>query len=159
MPASRFLLIFSLAASVTFGQYCDKIDQRDADAILGGPAMPLGMGALGCSYSVRGKGARLTLTLSDEGANIKKIFDGLKQKTRASGWLAGDEPSLGNGAFGEWVKPGGKSPTGKCGFIAMKGSKLIQFYISDSGGKGDVSSRRETLDKLRIIAKRVIDRI
>ena len=156
MPAYRLLLIFALSASASFAQYCDKIDQRDADAILGGPATPLGLGALGCSYSVRGKSARLTLTLSDEGASIGKHFDGLRKETRSSGWLTGDEPTLGNGGFGEWIKPGSKSPSGKCGFVVMKGSKLILFYISDTG---ILASRRETLDKLRPIAKRVIDRI
>jgi len=38
----------------------------------------------------------------------------------------------------------------------VKGSKLILFYISDTGA---LASRRETLDKLRPIAKKVIDRI
>ena len=155
----RLLLIFSLVALRAFAQFCEKIDQRDADAILGGPAVPLGMGTIGCSYSVRGKGVRLTLTLSDEGASTRTLFDGLKQKTKSSGWLMADEPGLGNAAYGELVKYSGADSGGKCGFVVIKGSKLIQFYVSDSGGKSSLAGRRETLDKLRPIAKRVIDRI
>ena len=70
-----------------------------------------------------------------------------------------DEPGLGNAAYGELVKYSGADSGGKCGFVVIKGSKLIQFYVSDSGGKSSLAGRRETLDKLRPIAKRVIDRI
>lgn len=156
MIACRLLLLFTLAASASFAQFCDKFDQRDADGILGGPATPLGMGALGCSYSVRGKSARLTMTLSNQHATIQSDFDGLKKKTKASGWFTADEPGMGNAAFGEWIKPGPRNPSGKVGFVVMKGSVLILFYISDTG---TLASKRETLEKLRPIAKRVIDRI
>ncbi len=156
MILSRLLLVFTLAASATFAQYCDKFDQRQVDSILGGPATPLGMGALGCSYSVRGKSARLTMTISNQNATIQKDFSGLKQKTRASGWLTGDEPTLGNSGFGEWIKPGPKVPSGKIGFVITKGSWLILFYITDTG---TLASKKETMDKLRPIAKYVVDRI
>ena len=155
MTACRFLFVFCIAGTLGFGQFCDKIDQRDADAILGGSATPLGMGALGCSYSVRGKGARLTLTLSDEGANAKKSFDLLKRNTKSSGWFVSEELTLGVTAFSEWIKPSGPT-SAKAGFLVMKGSKLIQVYVTDSSG---TVARRETLDKLRPIARRVIDRI
>lgn len=155
MIASRLLLFFTVAAFTASAQYCDKIDQRDADMILGGQATPLGMGVIGCSYSVRGKGARLTLTLSDEGANAKKNFDLLKKNAKNPGWYVNDELTLGLTAFSEWIKASGPNAA-KVGFIVMKGSKLIQFYITDSTG---TVGRRETLDKLRPIAKRVIDRI
>ena len=155
MTVRRLLLIFSLAGSAALAQYCDKIDQRDADAILGGSAMPLSVGAHGCSYSVRGKGVRLTLMLSDEGATTKAKLDDRKKATKRSGWFIGEEAGLGGSAYSELIR----GTTGKCGFVVMKGSKLIEFYVSDSGGKSDLAGRRETLDKLRPIAKRVIDRI
>ena len=147
--------VFTLAASVGFAQYCDKIDQRDADAILGGPATPLGLGNLGCSYAVRGKTARLTLTLSDEGAGARKKFEEIRRTTKKSGWFVADELSLGTTAFSEWIRPGGAT-SGKAGFIVMKGSKMIQFYITDSG---TLASTRQAVDKLRPVVKRVIDRI
>ncbi|HEY3739296.1 MAG TPA: hypothetical protein VGL53_05605 [Bryobacteraceae bacterium] len=160
MTASRFVLLLFLAASAAFAQFCDKIEQRDADSILGGAAMPMSLGSLGCSYSVRSKGVRLTLTMSDEGPGARKIYDGLKQKTRASGWLASDEPFMATtAAYGELIKSTPASPAGKCGFVVLKGSRLIQIYVSDSGGKTDLASRRETLDRLRPIAKRVVDQI
>jgi len=84
------------------------------------------MGALGCRYSVRGKGARLTLTLSDEGANINKIFTTFKQKTKNSGWLTGDEPVLGGPPTAS-DKPSAQTQW-QIRFVVMKGSKLIQFY-------------------------------
>ena len=153
------LTLTALAAPGAFAQFCDTIDQRDADAMLGGRAIPLSVGALGCSYSVREKGVRLTLTLSDEGANAKNVFDRLRQTTKSAGWLTSDEPGIGNAAYGELIKRSGPSSAGKCGFVVLKGSKLIQFYVSDSAGRADIAGRRETLDKLRPIAKRVIDRL
>ena len=161
MTARRILLTLTLTAfgvSGAFAQFCEKIDRRDADAILGGPAVPLSVGALGCSYSVREKGVRLTLTLSDEGGNAKAVFERLKQATRNAGWLVGDESGLGNAAYGQLIRRSSQV-AGKCGFVVMKGSKLIQFYVSDSAPKADLAGRKETLDKLRPIAKRVIDRI
>ena len=155
MTVRSFLLLFTLATSACFAQYCDKIDQRDADLVLGGQATPLGMGVLGCSYSVRGKAARLTLTLSDEGANAKKSFETSRRAAKTSGWFVNDELMLGVTAFSEWIKPSGPAAA-KVGFIVMKGSKLIQFYVTDSSG---VVGRKETLEKLRPIARRVIDRI
>ena len=92
--------------------------------------------------------------MSDEGPGARKVYDGLKQKTRASGWLASEEPAMATAAYGEWIKSGPKTPAGKCGFVVLKGSRLIQIYVSDSGGKADLASRRETLDRLRPIAKR-----
>ena len=146
-------------ASGAFAQLCDKIDTRDADAILGGAALPLSVGALGCSYSVREKGVRLTLTLSDEGANSRKIFETLKQKTKAAGWLVGDEAGLGNVAFGELIKRTAQTSAGKCGFVILKGNKLIQIYISDSAGRVDLAGRRDTLDRLRPIARKAVERL
>ena len=151
----RLLLVLALAASASFAQYCDKIDPRDADQILGGQSMPLGLGPNGCSYSVRGKGARLTLTLSDESANAAQDFAILHHKAKSGGWLVADEQTLGLTAFSQWIKASGPN-SAKCGFIVKKGSKIIQFYITDSTG---TVARRDTVDKLRPIAKRVIDRI
>ena len=149
-----------MAASGGFAQLCDKIDAKDASAILGGSAVPLSVGALGCSYSVREKGVRLTLTLSDEGSNANKIFTSLRQKTKAAGWLMGDElMTIGFPAYGELIKRSATNPSGKCGFVVLKGSKLIQVYISDSGGMADLAGRKDTLDKLRPIAKKAVDRI
>lgn len=160
MSASRFVLpLFLIAAVAASAQFCDMIEQRDADAILGGVAAPMSLGSLGCSYSVRSKGVRLTLTMSDEGPGARKVYDGLRQTTRASGWFAGDEPTMATAAYGELIKSTPKSPAGKCGFVILKGSRLIQIYVSDSGGKIDLASRRETLDRLRPIARRVIDHI
>jgi hypothetical protein len=162
MTARRVLLTVCLAAITAcgvFAQFCEKIDARDADAILGGAAVPLSVGSLGCSYSVREKGVRLTLTLSDEGPNARKLFDSLKQKTKAAGWLVSDEPGIGNAAYSELIKRTPQNPAGKCGFVVIKGSKLIQIYVSDSGAKFDIAGRRETLEKLRPIARKALDRI
>jgi hypothetical protein len=162
MTVRRFVLSVSLAAfavSGTFAQLCAKIDTRDANAILGGAAVPMSVGALGCSYSVREKGVRLTLTLSDEGTNARKIFDSLKRKTKAAGWLTGDESGMGDVAYGELIGQTAQNPAGKCGFVVVKGSKLIQIYVSDSGGKSDLAGRKDTLEKLRPIAKKATDRI
>jgi hypothetical protein len=138
---------------------CDKFDTRDADALLGGPAVPLSVGSLGCSYSVRGKGVRLTLTLSDEGPGARKTYDTLKQKTKSGGWLAGEEMGMGTAAFGELIKRTPQNPISKSGFVILKGTKLIQIYVSDSLGTSDLAGRKDTLDRLRPIARKAVDRI
>ena len=159
MTVRRLVILSTLAvinSSASFAQNCEKIEQRDADAILGGSATPLGLGAIGCSYSVRGKAARLTMTLGDEGANAKKTYESNRRTAKNAGWFVNDELlTLGYTSFSESIKPSGPTAA-KIGFIVMKGSKIIQFYITDSSG---TVVRRETLEKLRPIARRSLDRI
>ena len=120
--------------------------------VLGGQAVPLGLGMSGCSYSVKGKAMRLTLTLSDD-PSAARNYTTLRKNAKGSAWLVADEQTLGLLAFSEFVKKPGQPV--KVGFIVAKGTKLIQFYLTDSTG----AAKRETVDKLRPIAKRVIDRI
>ena len=148
-----------LLASTCFAQKkpCDLIKQDEADAVLGA-SKQLDLGAMGCSYSNRDKGVRITLVTLDVGTAAAKTYEGLKQKTKDSGWLFGDEGAMGSAAYAELIKRSAQSSSGKCGFVVLKGNRVIQIHVSDSANKDDLAGKKEMLDKLRPLAKKIVER-
>jgi hypothetical protein len=108
---------------------------------------------------VRARGVRLTITLVDIGATVKTYWDGMKAQSAKTGWLVGDEPGIGAAAYAELIKRGARGSAGKAGFVAVKGNTLMQIFVTDSAEKEDIAGTKETLDKLRPLAKKAADRI
>ena len=103
----RTLILFTLVLVPTlFGQSrsaCDLVTQDEANALLGGTANKLSMGAVGCGYSVRTLGVRLTITVTDWGTSTKSVWDMAKANSVKRQQMAGDEPGMGSYAFAELI--------------------------------------------------------
>lgn len=159
----RTLILLSiLAAPALFAQSpsaCDLVTQDEANALLGGSANRLAMGALGCGYSVRTLGVRLTITVTEWGTSAKAVWDKAKATSMKGNWLVGDEPGMGSYAYAELIRRSAQSSAGKCGFEAVKGAKLIQIFVTDSAEKQDIAGRKEMLDRLRPLAQKALQRL
>jgi hypothetical protein len=136
---------------------CRVVDQKDAESLLG-PAKSMAVGSMGCSYSNRDKGVRMTITAMDMGASAKQIWEGMKKKSQSAGWLAGDESGIGTVAYAELIKRSKESSAGRAAFIVVKGGNVIQIVVTDSAEKDDIAGKKEMLDKLRPVAKRIVDK-
>jgi len=159
----RTLILLTLVLLPTlFGQNrsaCDLVTQDEANALLGGSANKLSMGAIGCGYSVRTLGVRLTITVTDWGATTKSVWDMAKANSAKRQQMAGDEPGMGSYAFAELIRRSAQSSSGKCGFEAVKGTKLITISVTDDAEKQDIAGKKEMLDKLRPLAQKAAQRL
>jgi len=145
-----------------FGQSrsaCDLVTQDEANALLGGTANKLSMGAVGCGYSVRTLGVRLTITVTDWGTSTKSVWDMAKANSVKRQQMAGDEPGMGSYAFAELIRRSAQSSAGKCGFEAVKVTKLITISVTDDAEKQDIAGKKEMLDKLRPLAQKAVQRL
>ncbi len=133
--------------------------QDEANALLGGTADKLAVTASGCGYSVRSLGVRLTVVVMDWGNMAKDVWDKSKATATKGNWLAGDEPGMGSYAYAELIRRSAQSSAGKCGFVVVKGAKLLQIFITDSAEKQDIAGRKEMLDKLRPLAQKAVQRL
>ncbi len=151
-----------LFGTALFGQSrpaCELVTQDEANALLGGSANQLSMGAIGCGYSVRALGVRLTITVTDWGTTTKQIWDGLKAISAKKNWMAGDEAGMGSYAYAELIRRSAQSSAGKCGFVIVKGTKILQLFVTDSSEQQDIAGRKEMLDKLRPLARKAVQRL
>ena len=156
------ILIPIFLAPVLFAQShsaCDLVTQDEANALLGGSANRLAMGAVACGYSERTLGVRLTITVTDWGASAKAVWDKAKATSMKGNWLVGDEAGMGTYAYGELIRRSAQSSAGKCGFEAVKGTKLITIFVTDSAEKQDIAGKKEMLDKLRPLAMKAVQRL
>ncbi len=159
---TKLILLSAFAVPAIWAQSrvaCDLVHQDEANQLLGGPALQVKVGPLGCGYSLRPRGIRLTITLVDIGPTVKTYWDGMKSQSAQKGWMAGDEPGIGAAAYAELIKRSAQSSAGKAGFVAVKGNTLMQIFVTDSAEKEDFAGRKETLDKLRPLAKKAADRM
>ena len=159
----RYLTLFSLLlAPVLSGQThsaCDLVTQGEADALLSGASRQVPVGTLGCGYSNRASGARLTITVLDLGSSAKQTWDGLKSQTASANWLVGDEAGMGSSAYAELIKRSAQSSAGKCGFVVVKGGSVFQIFLTDDAGKQDIAGKKDMLDKLRPLAQKAVGRL
>lgn len=154
------LMLALLGGAVCWAQDpCAPVAQADADALLGGVATKMAVGKMGCSFGVRAKGVRLTLTALDAGKMAQQTFDGMKGKSKASGWLAGEEAGMGEKAYAELIPRSAESAAGKAGFVVVKAGKVIQISVTDSAGKDDIAGKKAMLDQLRPVAKRIVEKL
>jgi len=156
------VLLPLLLAPAIFGQSrgaCDLVTQDEANALLGGSANKLSMGAIGCGYSMRALGVRLTITVTDWGASAKGVWDKSKETSTKGHWMAGDEAGMGSYAYAELIQRSAQSSAGKCGFVVVKGTKVLTVFVTDSAEKQDIAGRKEMLDKLRPLAQKAVNRL
>ena len=156
-----FLPIFLLLPSL-FGQggsICDLVKQGEADALLGGSSKQLPVGNMGCGYSIRATGVRLTLTVQDMGTSAKAVWDGMKDQVKRANWLVGDEAGMGSNAYAQLIKRSADSSAGKSGFVVVKGSKVLQIFVTDDAEKADIAGKKDMLDKLRPLALKAVQRM
>jgi hypothetical protein len=107
---------------------------------------------------MRERGIRLTITLVDIGPTVKSFWDGMKAQSAKRGFLVGDKPGIG-AAYAEMIKRSAQNSSGKAGFVVVKGDTLLQIFVTDAAEKEDIAGKKETLDKLRPLAKKAADRI
>ncbi|HXA52372.1 MAG TPA: hypothetical protein VNV86_18775 [Candidatus Acidoferrum sp.] len=131
----------------------------EAASLLGGTTTTTAVGQLGCSYSNRAQGVRLTVTMMDLGTSAKQTWAGLKQQAGDAKWLVGDEPGMGSTAYAQLIRRSAESSTGKCGFVAVKRTRVIQMFLTDSADKEDIAGKKETLDRFRPLAHKVMERL
>ncbi len=156
------ILLCLLLAPALFGQSrsaCDLVTQDEANALLGGSANKLAMGAVGCGYSVRTLGVRLTITVTDWGTSAKEVWDKSKTTSMKGNWMAGDEAGMGSYAYAELIRRSAQSSAGKCGFVAVKGTQVFQIFVTDDAEKQDIAGKKEMLDKLRPLAHKAVQRL
>jgi hypothetical protein len=157
MGMTKLILLSALAVPGIWAQShaaCDLVHQ-----LLGGEALEIKVGPLGCGYSVRARGIRLTITLVDVGSTVKDFWAGMKAQSAKRGFLVGDEPGMGAAAYAEMIKRSAQSSAGKAGFVVVKGETLLQIFVTDAAEKEDFAGKKETLDKLRPLAKKAAERI
>jgi len=162
LDVRTLVLLPLLLAPALFGQSksaCDLVTQDEANALLGGSANQLSMGAIGCGYSVRTLGARLTITVTDWGTTSKAVWDGAKATSIRRNSLVGDEAGMGTYAFAELISRSAQSSAGKCGFEVVKGTKVITIFVTDDAEKQDIAGKKEMLDKLRPLAQKAVQRL
>jgi hypothetical protein len=159
----RTLILLSiLAAPALVAQSrsaCDLVTPDEANALLGGDASKLSMGAIGCNYSVHSAGVRLTIAVTDWGGSTRAVWDKAKADSAKRNWLAGDEPGMGSYAYAELIRRSAQSSAGKCGFVVVKDTRMLQIYVSDSAEKQDIAGKKEMLDKLRPLARKAAQRL
>jgi hypothetical protein len=159
MTKLAFMILLLLVPAAFAEGVCDLVKPGEASSLLGGTATTIAVGTLGCSYSNRGPGVRLTITVGDMGVSAKQTWDALKQQAGNAKWLVGDEPGMGSAAFAELIRRSPESSAGKCGFVALKGTKVIQMFVTDSAGKDDIAGKKEMLDRFRPVAHKVVERL
>jgi hypothetical protein len=162
MGMTKLILLSALAVPGIWAQShaaCDLVHQDEANQLLGGEALEIKVGPLGCGYSVRARGIRLTITLVDVGSTVKDFWAGMKAQSAKRGFLVGDEPGMGAAAYAEMIKRSAQSSAGKAGFVVVKGETLLQIFVTDAAEKEDFAGKKETLDKLRPLAKKAAERI
>ena len=71
----------------------------------------------------------------------------------------GDESGMGSNAFAELIKRSAESSAGKCGFVVVKGNKVLQIFVTDDASKGDIAGKKDMLDKLRPLARTAVQRL
>ena len=133
--------------------------QDEANALLGGSANQMRLGQDACVYSVRALGVKLAITVQDLGVSAKATWDGMKAQSVKAQRLAGDEAGMGANAYSEVSKRVDKDSSGQCGFVVLKGAKVIQVFVSDSAGKPDIAGKKEMLDKFRPLALKAVQRL
>jgi hypothetical protein len=157
---TKLACIILLLAPMAFAEgICDLVKADEAVSLLGGTTTTTAVGQLGCSYSNRARGVRLTVTMMDLGTSAKQTWAGLKQQASDAKWLVGDEPGMGSTAYAQLIRRSAESSAGKCGFVAVKGTKVIQMFLTDSSDKEHVAGKKETLDKFRPLAHKVVERL
>ena len=157
-----YTLFTFLLAPALFGQThsaCDLVTQGEADALLGGSSRQIAVGTLGCGYSYRAAGVRLSITVMNLDAAAKQTWDGLKDQTSKAKWMVGDEAGMGSSAYAELIKRSAESSAGKCGFVVVKGGNVLQFFVTDDAEKQDIAGKKEMLDKLRPLALKAVARL
>jgi len=152
------VLLFAPAAFAA-GGVCELVKPDEAAAILGGPVSSIPVGTLGCSYGNRARGLRLTVTVMAAGTMARQTWEGMRSSASSAKWLAGDERGMGTAAYAQLIRRNSESSAGKCGFVAIKGGKLVQMFISDSAEKEDVAGKKEMLDRFRPLAHKIVERL
>jgi hypothetical protein len=157
---TKFACMILLLATAVFAEgICDLVKSDEAASLLGGTTTTTAVGKLGCSYSNRARGVRLTVTMMDLGTSAKQTWAGLKQQTADAKWLVGDETGMGSTAYAQLIRRSAESSAGKCGFVAVKGTKVIQMFVTDTADREDIAGKKETLDRFRPLAHKVMERV
>jgi len=141
------------------GHACGLVTAEEAAAVVGPVDSPMAVGNAGCSYANRARGVRLIVTVMDLGEMARQTWDGLRNRSADASWLVGGEAGMGAAAYSEVVRRGAYSATGRCGFVAVKGGKVVHLFVSDSAGKADVAGRREMLERLRPVTRTIVERM
>ena len=106
-------MLLLLAPSVCSAGICDLVKPDEAASLLGGSPTSMAVGELGCSYSNRARGVRLTITMMDMGSMAKQTWDGLKTQAGTAKWLVGDESGMGSAAYAQLIRRSAESSAGK----------------------------------------------
>jgi hypothetical protein len=162
MRVRTFTLYSFLLVPGLFGQThsaCDLVTQGEADGLLGGSTHQIAVGTLGCGYSNRAAGVKLSLVVMDLGVSAKQTWDGMKAQTAKAKWLVGDEQGMGSNAYAQLIKRSAESSAGKCGFVVVKGGNVFQIFVTDDAEKQDIAGKKEMLDKLRPLALKAVSRL
>jgi hypothetical protein len=155
------LLPFFLVPAL-FGQTnsaCSLVTQSEADALLGGASRRISTGATGCGYFVRTIGVRLTITVADAGASAQTTWEGMREQATTAKYLAGDEPGVGSHAYAQLIRRSDLSAAGKSGFVAVKGTKVLQIFVTDAESRQNLAGKKEMLDKIRPLAEKALERL
>ncbi|HEX3744564.1 MAG TPA: hypothetical protein VHW09_11560 [Bryobacteraceae bacterium] len=158
----KLILLSIVFLPSLFGQAsstCNLVKQDEADALMGGASRQVAVGNLGCGYSLRTAGLNLSITVMDMGTSAKTIWDSLKDEARRRNWLIGEEPGMGSDSFAELIKRSAESSAGKAGFVVLKGTKVLQIFVTDSAAKADIAGKKEMLDKMRPVAQKAVQRL
>ena len=157
----RTLLLAALLAPAALGQggLCGLVKPEEAAALLGAAARPMAVGNIGCSYSNRVRGLLLTLTVLELGEMARQTWEGLRSRSANTARLVSDEAAMGSAAYSELMRRGARSAAGRCGFVVATGGKVVQVFVSDSPTQEDIAGKRAMLDKLRPIARKIVERM
>jgi hypothetical protein len=162
MSVRTYLVLTFLLLPSLFGQnhtVCDLVKQDEADALLRGSSKQLAVTSMGCGYSNRANGLRLTITVMDLGNMANTTWDGMKSQAQKNNSLVGGEPGMGSNAYSQMIKRSAASSAGRCAFVAVKGTKVIQVVVTDEAEKDDLAGKKEMLDKLRPVAQKAVERL
>ena len=157
----RTLLLAALLAPAALGQggLCGLVKPEEAATLLGAPGEPMAVGNTGCSYSNRARGLLLTLTVLELDGMARQTWDGLRNRSANARRLVSDEAGMGSIAYSELIRRGAQNAAGRCGFVVVKGGKVVQVFVSDSPTREDIAGKRAMLDRLRPIARKIVGRM
>ena len=152
LRVTSFILSLMMVASQTAAQQlkslCSLMTAEDARTFFGKvPDQKVDSPQM-CGYGVKGQNVMLTAVNYTSAPNAKRLFEMNRQGMEHAEGGVHDEPGLGATAF---------SGTTKSAVVIflLKGNVTVQLAVA--GDKGKLAP--ETLDKLRVVAKKTASRM
>jgi hypothetical protein len=134
---------------------CSLITPDEAASVLGGKGEQNEVGPM-CVFVDKVHHLALTVSNTTYGPKTQLVFDESRKGALGQKAVVKDETGFGVGAYSAVYS--GMSGT-ESAITALKGKVMLSVSVKDDGGNTHVAGSAATLDKLRPVAKKALDRL